>query len=132
MTPLALTKDNSSTIGFVLDCLFAGAIDNLELHAWAEHVLSATDSCPPYIIDLSTFDEPLFHIHRIVGFVPSSGLSDDEHVALIGIAFVRGRDQFEPVPTKEQALAALHHHFSLVTRFRSVFPFIDFEYERST
>jgi hypothetical protein len=129
MTNLALTKDDSATIGFVVACLFAGAIDVRELRSWAEHVLTASDACPTYVIDLSTFDQPLFHIYRLIGFVPSSALTDSERVALVGIAAARGRDPFEPVPTKEQALAALAAQRHLLTRFRATFPFIHFEYD---
>jgi len=130
MTSLALTKDNADTIGFVVACLFAAAINKDELHTWADHILTTADSCPPYIVDLSTFDEPLFHIHQVIGFVPSSGLSDDERSALVGIAYCRGREQFEPAPTKSQALKALTAHPQLMTRFRITFPFITFEYEQ--
>ena len=127
-----LTKGDSSTIGFVVACLFSRAIDKHELHTWALHILATEDSCPPYFVDLMDFDEPLFHIHKVIGFVTGSGLSEDEKTALVGIAFVRGRDQFEPVPTKEQALDALAAHDSVLTRFRRTFPFIDLQYEGGT
>src|SRR5689334_13849932 len=39
MTHLALTKDDSATIGFVVACLFAGAIDIQELRSWADPFL---------------------------------------------------------------------------------------------
>ena len=131
MTPPALTKENSATIGFVVACLFAKAIDKDEMHAWADHIFATTDSCPSYLVDVSTFDEPLFHISRVIGFVPVSGLSDSEQVALVGIAFLRGRDQFEPAPTREQAVSALATHQHLVTRFRETFPFIIFDYDHA-
>ena len=127
MTHLALTKDDSATIGFVVACLFAGAIDIQELRSWADHVLATSDACPTYITDLSTFDQPLFHIYRLIGFVPNSGLTDSERVALVGIAAARGRDPFEPLPTKEQSLAALAAQRHLPARFRATFPFIHFE-----
>jgi hypothetical protein len=132
MKELALTKENSATIGFVVSCIFAGAIDKRELQAWADHVLVSTDSYPPYIVDLSTFDEPLFHISRVVGFVPHSNLSDSEKDALVGIAFVRGREQFEPVPSRDQALAALAAHPPVLARFRETFPFISVQYDHAT
>ena len=130
MAHLALTKNDSATIGFVLACLFKGAIDRQELRAWADYVLTTTDSCPPYVADLSTFDQPLSHIYRLIGFVPSSGLTDSERIGLVGIAVVRGRGQFEPVPTKEEALTALAAHRDLVPRFREIFPFISLEYDQ--
>jgi hypothetical protein len=130
MTPLALTKENSATIGFVVACLFSGVIDRSELHAWADHVLVSTDSCPLYIVDLSTFDETLPHIYRVIGFTPGSGLSEAERVALIGIAFIRGRDRFEPEPAREEALAALAICPHILARFRDTFPFIDIVYAK--
>jgi hypothetical protein len=124
MPRLLLDKENSSTIGFVVSCAFAGAIDRQELQAWADHVLVAADSYPLYIVDLSTFDEPLSHIFRVIGFVPRSGLSDTEEDALIGITYMRGRQPFEPTPTREEALAALAGHSHVLARFRETFPFI--------
>jgi len=59
MAQLFLDKENSATIGFVVSCAFAGAINTKEIQAWADHVLVTADSCPPYLVDLSTFDEPL-------------------------------------------------------------------------
>jgi hypothetical protein len=119
-----LTKENSATIGFVVSCIFTGAIDKQELRAWADHVLMTTETSPLYIVDLSTFDEPLTHLFKIIGFVPHSGLSDEEKVALAGIAFMRGHEQFEPLPTREEALAALARYPQVLTRFRETFPFI--------
>ena len=52
MKQLALTRENSATIGFVVSCIFAGAIDKRELQAWADHVLVSADSYPLYIVDL--------------------------------------------------------------------------------
>jgi hypothetical protein len=39
--------------------------------------------------------------------MPHCDLSDIEKDALVGIAFVRGRERFEPVPSRDQALSAL-------------------------
>jgi len=132
MKRLALEKENSATIGFVVSCVFASAIDLPELRAWADHVLVTTDSCPVYIVDLSTFDDSLFHILRVIGFVPGSGLDEEEEIALVGIAFARGREQFEPKPTKQQALAALAAHPDILLRFHDTFPFINVQRDSST
>lgn len=129
MTSPALTRDNSATIGFVTTCLIVGAIDRGELHAWADHIFITADSCPAYMVDLCTFDEPLFHIFEVIGFVPSSGLSDNERVTLVGIALLRGHERFEPIPTRDEALSALAAHPHIVSRFRTTFPFICFEYD---
>jgi hypothetical protein len=131
MKQLALTKENSTTIGFVVSCIFAGAIDKQELQAWADHVLVSTDSYPLYIVDLSTFNEDLFHIFRVIGFVPHCDLTETEKDALVGIAFVRGREQFEPVPSQDQALAALAAHLPVLARFRDTFPFISVQYDHA-
>ena len=128
MRHLGLTKENSTTIGFVVSCIFAGAIDKQELQQWADHVLVSTDSHPLYIVELSTFDETLFHIFRVIGFVPHCDLTDPEKVALVGIAFVRGREQFEPVPSRDQAMAALGAQPHVLARFRDTFPFISVDY----
>jgi hypothetical protein len=124
MTQFLLDKEDSATIGFVVASAFANAIDRSEIQAWADHVLVTADKYPLYIVDLSTFDGPLANIYEIIRFAPHSGLNDKEHDALIGIAFLRGRQQFEPVPTKDQALSALTEHPHVLARFRETFPFI--------
>lgn len=127
--PLQLSRDASTTIGFVVSSLFSQAIDKTELQAWADHVLISTDSYPLYLVDLSTFDRELCHIFEVIGFVPHSDLSDSEQDALVGIAYARGRSRFEPLPTREQALALLRLHPQVLARFRTTFPFIEFQYD---
>ncbi len=129
MNQLALNREDSTTIGFVLSCIFDSAIDARELQAWADHVLTTVDASPSYILDLSTFDEPLFHLYQVIGFTPSSPLTEAEEVALVGIAFLRGREQFEPEPSRARALAALAAHPRVAADFRETFPFLNFEYD---
>ncbi len=131
MNSPALTKDNSVTIGFVVACLFAGAISKGELRAWTDHIFASTDSQPTYLVDLCTFDEPLSHIFKVIGFVPHCDLSESEEDALVGIAYARGHSRFEPEPTREQALASLRIHPEVLTRFRATFPFIEFQYDHA-
>jgi hypothetical protein len=131
MTAPGLTKDNSTTIGFVVACLFAEAISKGELRAWTDHVFATTDSCPSYLVDLCTFDEPLSHLFKIIGFVPHCDLSDSEQDALIGITYARGRSRYEPEPTREQALESLKLHPEVLVRFRATFPFIEFQYDHA-
>lgn len=131
MNQLALTKENSTTIGFVVSCIFAGAITKRELQAWADHVLVSFDSYPLYMVELSSSDEALCHIFRVIGFVPHCGLSDAGKDALVGIAFVRGFEQFEPTPSRDRALSALSAHPTVLARFRETFPFISVEDDRS-
>ena len=131
MAEPALTKDNSATIGFVVASLFAGAISKAELRAWTDHIFAITDSQPTYLVDLCTFDEPLSHLFKVIGFVPHCDLSDLEGDALVGIAFARGHSRCEPEPTREQALAILKLHPQILTRFHDTFPFIEFEYDHA-
>ncbi|HEV2454150.1 MAG TPA: hypothetical protein VGY98_07805 [Verrucomicrobiae bacterium] len=127
----ALTKDNSTTIGFVVACLFAGAINKRELRTWTDHIFASTDSQPKYLIDLCTFDGLLSHIFGVIGFVPHCDLSESEKDALVGIAYVRGHSRFEPEPTREQALSSLRRHPEVLARFRMTFPFIEFQYNHA-
>jgi hypothetical protein len=128
MTSPALTKDNSETIGFVVACLFAEAIGKDELRAWTGHIFATTETQPVYLADLCTFDEPLFHIFDVIGFVPRCDLSEPQEVALVGIACARGRKRFESEPAREHALAVLKLHPGVLNRFRATFPFIEFQY----
>jgi hypothetical protein len=130
--PLQLSRDESSTLGFVVACIFSEAIDTSELQAWADQVLISNDSCPPYLVDLSTFDRELCHIYEVIGFVPHCELSDSERGALVGIAYARGRNRFESLPTRDQALALLKLSPHVLARFRDTFPFVEFRYDHAS
>ena len=119
-----LTRDDSSTIGFVVACYFANAIDTAELRQWAEHVIVFGTKYPTYIIDLLEFDEPRFHVYRVIGFTPSAGLTQREDDALSGIAYARGRDVHDG-PSKHRALLALRSCPHVRSAFGSVFPFLE-------
>ena len=53
----------------------------------------------------------------------STGLSEDETLALNGIAYLRGFDVYDG-PPKELALAALRENPHVLEKFRRVFPFV--------
>jgi hypothetical protein len=50
------------------------------------------------MFDLINFEDSLAKIHLVIGFVPSSGLSKTEEIALEGI-YSRGIDIFDPIST---------------------------------
>ena len=119
-----LTRDDSSTIGFVVSCYFANAIDTAELRQWAEHVVVFGTEYPRYILDLLEFDEARFHIYRVLGFSPSSEFSKKASDALSGVAYARGREVFDG-PPRHVALLALRRCPDIQSRFNSVFPFLE-------
>ncbi|WP_395748311.1 hypothetical protein [Prosthecobacter sp.] len=125
MNPHALTKEDSSTLGFVVSCLFEQAVSIEELQTWAGNVLLAVDPSPLYIVDLCTFEGPLFKIFDVIGFVTSGDLSDEEKTALVGIAHLRGVTPYEAETDRAQALAALAAHPQVLADFRETFPFIE-------
>ena len=125
MNPQAITKEESSTLGFVVSCLFAQAVSIEELQTWAGNVLLAVDPCPACIVELCTFEGPLFKIFDVIGFVTSGDLSHEEKTALVGIAHLRGVTPYEPEPSRAQALAALAAHPRIMADFRETFPFIE-------
>jgi len=119
-----LARDDSATIGFVVACLFRDAINLEELRAWADHVLLSAPAYPNYITELSLFDGYLKDIYQVIGFVPSRGLSASQALAVVGIAFARGREPFDPPAPHSEALAALRQHPEVLSEFRSTFPFL--------
>jgi hypothetical protein len=119
-----LDRDDSVTIGFVVACLFRQAISVEELRAWADHVLLSAPAYPNYVTELSLFDGYFKDIFGVIGFVPSRGLSEDQELAVGGVALVRGREPFDPPASRTEALAALGRHPEVLAEFRSTFPFL--------
>lgn len=117
-----LTREDSTRIGFVVGALMTGAIDSTEVAGWAEHVLSTSQHYPPWIIDLLDFQEAAFHIYRVIGFTPSSGLSPSQDRALAGIALVRGREIDTAIVSVAAAKQALISHPEILARFQAEFP----------
>lgn len=119
-----LTRDDSSTIGFVLACYLAGAIDISELQGWAERVMVTSPNYPGYIVDLRDFAGPKAQVFRIVGFTASGGLTDTDHHALSGIAFLRGVRQLDG-PTEVISMSALGKRPLMLATFLRLFPDIN-------
>lgn len=117
-----LTREDSSRIGFVVSALMTGAIDSTEVGGWAQHVLSTSQHCPPWIIDLLDFQQAAFHIYRVIGFTPSSGLTPSQERALAGIALLRGREIDTAVVSSAAAKTALIAHPEMLARFHAEFP----------
>lgn len=122
-----LSSENSETIGFVLSCVFASAIDVSELRAWCVYVIDQNDveSIPPYVFDLMDFDQPLVHLYKVIGFAPVWKHSDDEAGALYGIAAQRGKVIYDAVVNSEAALELLKSNPLIADKFRQTFPFLN-------
>ena len=120
-----LTQENSEWIGFLLSCLFAGAISTAECRQWARKVLEETDGAPPYLNDLTAFKGPLFHIYNVIGFAPRWLHTEHDTLAISGIAFRRNCQPFEHPKIREEALRKLKQNPEIEKRFRSEFSFLD-------
>jgi len=105
-----LALGSSETIGFVVSSLFCGAINRAEFKEWCLHVIVSNemDEIPPYI-----------------GFVPSWGANEETDNVLLGIAYLRGLDVFDPPIPRNDAIESVRRHRNLYDRFREVFPFIE-------
>lgn len=118
-----LTRENSSTIAFVLNCYLSNSISTDELQQWAIRIMESTEACPDYISELLSFDAPRFNIYKAIGFSPSRRFTSQEHESIFGITYLRNREVFDG-PKREQALKALHMNQATLSEFRAVFPFI--------
>ncbi|MBW5416396.1 hypothetical protein [Pseudomonas sp. MAG002Y] len=121
-----LTRENSSTIAFVVNCYFSDAINTEELQQWAFMVMESAESYPDYIAELSNFDAPRFHIYNSIGFSPGRSFTKQEDEAIFGIAYLRNREVFDG-PSRHRALNSLHDNHAILTEFRNYFPFIQVE-----
>jgi hypothetical protein len=118
-----ITRENSSTIAFVVNCYLSNSISTDELQQWATRIMESTGEYPDYIVELLSFDAPRFHIYKAIGFSPSRRFTNQESEAIFGIAYLRNREVFDG-PTKECAINSLHMNHTILTEFRTAFPFI--------
>ena len=119
-----LIEGNSERLGFVLSCLFAEAISRAELHEWARKNVEECDAPPRYLTELINFDGPLFHIYELIGFAPHWTHTDEETLAIAGVAFKRERQPFDHPVIRQEALRELERNPEIGERFHSEFPFL--------
>ncbi|WP_420001714.1 hypothetical protein ACN19N_15425 [Acinetobacter sp. LF10] len=121
-------KEQSSDLGFAIGCLFSEAINLNEFRQWIELCINDLDQdeIPLYMFDLINFEDSLAKIHLVIGFVPGSGLSKTEKIALEGISYLRGVDIFDPISTQEQSIEYLKNNPHISEKFKQTFPFINF------
>ena len=121
-------KEENSDLGFAIGCLFSEAINLNEFRQWIELCINDLnqDEIPLYMFDLIDFEDSLAKSHLVIGFVPSSGLSKTEKIALEGISYLRGIDIFDPISTQEQSIEYLKNNPHVSEKFKRTFPFINF------
>lgn len=121
------TKEDSDEIGFVIPCLFSGSLTREEFKLWIYSVIEKYDNLPIYIYELADFNDSLFKITKVIGFVPHWPFSDKARFALSGLAHKRGFEfKDDSRLTKEQSLKILKRYPEVEERFRRTFPFIKY------
>ena len=122
-----LSKDSYDVIGFVIACLYSGAITDDDLKKWSENVIRDNDvsETADYIFELVDFDGDRLNILNIIGFPFEWKASKSQRNALYGIALKRGEDLGDDC-TQSVAMKSLEKHPEVELRFRETFPFIDF------
>ncbi|MHA3915552.1 hypothetical protein [Halovulum sp. GXIMD14793] len=126
--PFRLSKNDSSDIGFALSCLQSGAIQFGKFKEWLYHVIEHAEEPPSYIFDMLDVGKQVdFKAFRIMGFVASGQLTDQQCDALEGIGFLRGIRDFEDQVSREDAIAAFRADPEFETRVRLFFPFLDMD-----
>jgi hypothetical protein len=118
-------KNDSRRLGFVTACLFAGAVNVGDVRNWAVDVLAREEGSAPCLIDLCEFDDSPFKIYKVIGFVPLWSYSEDQRLALFGIAARRGREPFDWPLTVDEAVEKLAQHPEIEAAFRTEFPFLE-------
>ncbi|MFD3428477.1 hypothetical protein [Nocardia fluminea] len=121
-----LTRDDPSTIGFVVGCLFCEAIDLNDLREWALHVVveNEVDDVPEYILNLTDPVDSRAHVVNVIGFSAGGNRVREMEACLYGIAYLRGVDVFDPPVSRASAEEALLACPDVMREFRSTFPFI--------
>ena len=121
-------KEESFDLGFAIGYLFSKAINLNEFRQRIELCINNLnqEEIPLYMFDLIDFEDSLAKIHLVIGFVPSSGLSKTEKIALEGISYLRGIDIFDPISTQEQSIEYLKNNPHVSEKCKRTFHFIDF------
>lgn len=84
------------------------------------------DELPVFIWELIDLDEErISDIYQIIGFVPSSNLSDSERNAIYGITIKRFGSFFDMPISEKQAIQSLEQNPQILVRFKNMFPFIE-------
>ncbi|QXN63889.1 hypothetical protein [Serratia fonticola] len=122
-----LSKDSYDVIGFVIACLYSGAITDDDLKKWSENVIrdNEVSETPDYIFELVDFDGDRLNILNLIGFPFEWKASKSQRNALYGIALKRGEDLGDDC-TQSVAMKSLEKHPEVELRFRETFPFINF------
>ena len=117
-----LTKDDSSRLGFVMASLVCRAINFSELKQWAEGIIVSTEEYPLWLVDLYELEDSSFSIVSLIGFNPTSDLSEVEVEALTGIAIARGRIIDTTVISQRRAVDAVQGNKHVIDMFKDEFP----------
>lgn len=123
MNSIELGSFNDELMGFVITCLFCGAISKEELKVWCAQAL-LLNKAPPYLYDLMDFHDELFKLYKVIGYVPHWEHSDGDEYALYGVAVRRGFESYDMPLTPNEALAHLEASPDIESVFREVFAFI--------
>ncbi|MFB3304713.1 hypothetical protein [Pseudomonas sp. AMR01] len=108
---------------FVLACLFCGAIEKHEFNAWCAQAVSLSEA-PDFLFDLMCFNDEIFKIYKVIGYVPHWEHSDAYEYALYGIAVRRGFEPYDMPVSPDEALANLDALPEVKSLFVEVFDFI--------
>ena len=116
---------NDGLLAFVIACLLCTAISKDELNIWCAQALSLNNA-PSYLYDLMSFQDEIFKVYKVIGYVPHWEHSDSDEYALYGIAVRRGFKTYDMPITTREALTHLEACPRVENLFREVFTFINF------
>lgn len=125
MNAINLDTFNDDLLGFVITCLFCTAISKDELNLWCAQAFSLNNA-PSYLYDLMDFQDEIFKVYKVIGYVPHWEHADSDEYALYGIAVRRGFKPYDMPITTREALTHLDASPRIEKLFREVFTFIKF------
>ena len=123
MNTIELNSFNDELMAFVITCLFCGAISKDELNTWCAQTLSLNNATN-FLYDLMDFQDEIFKVYKVIGYVPHWEHEKGDEYALYGIAVRRGFKPYDmPISTNE-ALTHLEASPHIENLFKEVFAFI--------
>lgn len=120
-----VTIEDSSDLGFALECLTAWAVDLDEFKTWIYRAVVDLDEIHDHLLrlgDATNRFEPSLKWKELISFYPGGDLTARDSRAIDGIAYARNPDHESDATTRGTTLKALEASPHIIERFKFFFP----------
>lgn len=128
MSAFKISKQNSTDLGFALECLTADAVTFDEFKDLMLRAAEQSPDAPAYVYDVVGLDgkfDLLPNSRRVIGFEPDWASTRAESKAIDGIAYMRFPDNQSDLTSKDAAVKALQDNPQILRKFKELFPDVE-------